>query len=530
MKILVVLLCLAFVAQSQATTSGPAITGVMNNSSTIPAGFPNSGVAPSSLFVIQGTGMATPGSTAVLQDSTKGLPTTLNGASISVTVGGSTVTPAIYYSSPTQIAAVLPAATPPGNGTITVSYNGAPSAAAPIQVVPSAFGFDLYHGWAVATDATTGALITETNSAQPGEVLVFWGTGLGSDPADSDSTYTGSPHAIATPVQMYIGNTQVPATAIAYSGASVYPGVDVIGVTIPSGVLNGCFVPFALVTGSGANAVVSNIATLPVMDGGGSCSDANTGMTGTMWSTLGSQSLVRYGAVAIGQSVADGQVFTEELATFLNIGGSVYPDAAVTGALSPGACGTLQILQTASYVSPVVATETSLQAGSLSLQAPGGTVSTPSVSGVYIEELPASDTPSEGGTFVFTGGGGTDVGAFIATVTVPTPLLNWTNQSAAATIARSQGLQVTWTGGAPGSYIFLSGSSSSGDAVGSFQCYAPESALQMTVPPFILSALPAGKGVVGLQNQTAYAPFSAKGLDVGVGFAYTTISVSTKVQ
>ena len=137
--------------------SAPVITAVMNNSSTIPAGFPNSGVAPSSLFVIQGSGMAAPGSIAVLQDSTKGLPTTLNGAGITVTVGGTTVTPTIYYSSPTQIAAVLPAATPPGNGTITVSYNGTPSASVPLQVVPKAFGFDIYHGWAVATDATSGA-------------------------------------------------------------------------------------------------------------------------------------------------------------------------------------------------------------------------------------------------------------------------------------------------------------------------------------------------------------------------------------
>ena len=174
MKIQTILFSLlASITHAQVQSAPPVVTAVMNNSSTIPAGFPNSGVAPSSLLVIQGSGMAAPGSTAVLQDSAKGLPSTLTGASISVTVGGTTVTPAIYYGSPTAIAAVLPAATPPGNGTITVSNNGTPSTAAPIQVVPSAFGFDIYHGWAVATDATSGALITETNSAQPGEVLVF---------------------------------------------------------------------------------------------------------------------------------------------------------------------------------------------------------------------------------------------------------------------------------------------------------------------------------------------------------------------
>jgi uncharacterized protein (TIGR03437 family) len=540
MTIRVALLCLASsaawsqvaVAQAPATTSAPVITAVMNNSSTIPAGFPNSGVAPSSLFVIQGSGMATPGSTAVLQDSTKGLPTMLNGASLSVTVGGTTVTPAIYYSSPTQIAAVLPAATPPGNGTITVSYGGTPSTAAPIQVVPSAFGFDLYHGWAVATDATSGALITDTNSAQPGEVLIFWGTGLGSDPADSDNTYTASPHAIGTPVQMYIGNALVPAAAIAYSGASVYPGVDVIGVTIPAGVLNGCFVPVALVTGSGASAPVSNIATLPIMNGGGSCSDPMTGMNGTLWSSLGSQSLVRTGEVEIGQSVADGALFTTAVMAFVNVGGPFFPDSGVTGAVSVGGCSTLQILQTANYTNPVVASETSLAIGTLTIQAPGGSFSSPPVSGVYETTLPASTTPTEGGTFVITSSGGANVGPFTATVTVPTPVLNWTNQSAAATITRTQGLPVTWSGGAPGSYVHINGSSSNGSAVGSFDCYAPQSALQFTVPPFVLSALPVGKGsaVAAVQNLAPYAPFSAQGLDTGDGLGFTTISITSKIQ
>ena len=144
--------------------------------------------------------------------------------------------------------------------------------------------------------------------------------------------------------------------------------------------------------------------------------------------------------------------------------------------------------------------------------------------------LPASATPTEGGTFVFTGGGGADVGPFTATVTVPTPVLNWTNQSAAATIVSSQGLQMSWTGGAPGSYVHISISSSSGSAAGTVSCYAPRSALQFTVPPFLLSALPAGKGAAGVQNLAPYAPFSAQGLDSGNGVAYYSLSVSTKIQ
>jgi hypothetical protein len=57
-----------FVLPLTAWASGPNVTQVLNNSSGIIPGLPNSGVAPSSIIVIQGTGLANPG-TAVLQSS-----------------------------------------------------------------------------------------------------------------------------------------------------------------------------------------------------------------------------------------------------------------------------------------------------------------------------------------------------------------------------------------------------------------------------------------------------------------------------
>lgn len=95
----------------------PAISAVLNNYSFILPGtrdYANYGIAPGSIFSIFGSGMATPGVPAVLQDSTNGLPSTLNGASVAVTVAGITFYPALYYATATQIAAVLPSNTPPG--------------------------------------------------------------------------------------------------------------------------------------------------------------------------------------------------------------------------------------------------------------------------------------------------------------------------------------------------------------------------------------------------------------------------------
>lgn len=240
----------------------PTVTNVLNNSSL------TSNVTPSSLFHIFGTNMATPGTVPVLQDSTKGLPLTLNGATISVTINGTTVQPAIYYSSPTDVAGVLPANTPIGNGTLTVTYSNQ-SANANIQVVPTAFGFDIYNGSALATDAVSGALITNTNSAQPGETLLFWGTGVGADPNHSDTTAGGNDN-INIPATFSVGG--VPANVV-FTGALFYPGVQGFGVTIPPGAPSGCSVQVMAVTGSGANQATSSTPTIPIMPGGGACSN-----------------------------------------------------------------------------------------------------------------------------------------------------------------------------------------------------------------------------------------------------------------
>ncbi|MGA3190772.1 MAG: hypothetical protein ABSF22_27030, partial [Bryobacteraceae bacterium] len=211
----------------------PTITTLLNNYSYIVPGLPNYGIAPGSLFIIKGTGLASTTSVTALESSASpGIPQTLNGASITVNIGGVTTTPGMYYAEATQIAAVLPSGTPPGTGTITVSYGGA-SVSAPITVVASALGLDAYYdngtgaGLGVATNPTTGALYNYTNSAQPGQTIVLWGSGLGADTADSDYIYTTTPHAVNVPVVIYIGGVQA---TVLYAGSSGFPGVNQINV------------------------------------------------------------------------------------------------------------------------------------------------------------------------------------------------------------------------------------------------------------------------------------------------------------
>jgi uncharacterized protein (TIGR03437 family) len=513
----------------------PTVTGVTNNYSFIPAGFSNSGVSPSSIITIFGSNMAAPYTPPLTLQSSAGagLPTTLGGTSVSVTVGGKTVQLPIYYAIPAQIAAVLPAATPTGTGTITVTYNNVASNAFSFQVVPSAFGLDTYYGSGTglidATDAITGTGFTYTHSAAPGETITLWGSGLGADPGDSDSVFSTKPQAVNQgSVQVWIGGVQA---TVLYAGSSGYPGLNQINVTIPAG-LTGCGVSVVVVV----NNVASNFVTAPINQGNGVCSDPLFGITGSQLTNLSGQTNVKSGDVFLGQLISPNTsgsgTMTENLASadFQSVTGSYY-GASASGLTSVGSCIVTEVF---SATGGGNLTSTGLDAGTVSLTAPDGSNYTlmgiPSVPGVYTALLSATAIPSSGGTGTFSWTGGKDVGASSATVVLPNPLLSWTNQSTGATVTRSQGVLVTWTGGAPGTLVYISGSSSSGSANGSFVCYAPQSALQFTVPAYVLDTLPAGHGSLSLENITQYKTFTAPNLDSGVAFGFTGIMINSTYQ
>jgi uncharacterized protein (TIGR03437 family) len=111
-----VLTTLVFALPVAALDAAPNITQILNNSSGTPPGLPNYGIAPSSIFIVAGTGLADPGTPVLQSSAAPGLPLTLNGASLTVVVNGVTTHPALYYTSSTQLAAVMPAATPLGTG------------------------------------------------------------------------------------------------------------------------------------------------------------------------------------------------------------------------------------------------------------------------------------------------------------------------------------------------------------------------------------------------------------------------------
>jgi hypothetical protein len=270
-------------------------------------------------------------------------------------------------------------------------------------------------------------------------------------------------------------------------------------------------------TGVGSNAV-----TVPIAVAGRACGQPSFVVDPSVAQALGSQATVKVGSLSISQSgvqaIAGGSFYSLPGATFAALAGTA------TGAA--GSC-------------VVVPPDASSQIGDLGA---GGAVSVTGPSGPqplttgdlanYGGIVPTSTIPAAGAALKFVSGGGpgATIGAFTAGVNYPAPL-EWTNQDSIGAINRSQGVQLTWTGGDVDGTVAIRGSSFA--AAGSktpntsFMCSVPANAGQFTVPPAILQALPAGAGTLTLENQSAPQQLAASGLDIGYIFAGPRLTINT---
>jgi uncharacterized protein (TIGR03437 family) len=520
---------LSFTGAGTITTGGggpagpptPTITTVQNNYGLIPPGLPNYGIAPSTLFFIQGTGLSN-STSDLLSSAAPGLQTTVSNVTVSVTAGGTTLQCPLYYLSPTQVDAVLPGTTPVGNATITVANNGGVSAAFPIVVVQSGFGILSYNGSMAAAYDANYALITATNAANPNQAIVLWGSGVGYDPADDDKLFPQKQDNLTgIPMHVYVGGIEA---ALTYRGRSQFPGVDQVVLTIPGSAPTGCFVSLAIVSGN----IVSNSVTIPIAASGRTCSDPNSALTPDVIQSLSGKTTIKEGFLLVSQATSISASGTSSTNSVAGIFQSVTGFAGSAGAnqVSIGSC----LVITPSTGSSSTGTATGLDAGStISVTGPAGSVSLSQLSfpgvqaGFYAPPsgtVPATFIPSSGGVFTFdNGSGGKDVQHFNASLTLP-PAFTWSNAAQIASVSRAQGVNVTWTGGAAGTYVDIAGGSTAtinGKSVTvSFVCLAPVSALQFTVPPPVLLALPAGSGSLSVGNYSNVKLFTAPGLDLGL--------------
>ena len=491
------MLCLASVTAIAGFAQAPSITAVENAATNIPPGAPNAAIAQGALFVIKGKNL---GPANVEIATTFPLKTTLGGTSVQVTVGGTTVDAIMYYSLNIQVAAILPSKTPTGTGTVKVTYNGQ-SVTASITVVSNNIGIFTVSqsgtGDAIAFLADNG-LVGPSHSANPGDIVIFWGTGLG--PVDFDESNAAvQSDMTSVAIKVFIGGKSAEILFRGRNGCCT--AVDTVYVRVPQGV-SGCAVSVIMQIGN----VVSNSTTISVADAGRTCTPINQDPTttfGTGTHTFGGFSLER--VVELIDAGTTTQTIKEDI-----VGGSFER---VTYSSTPPQGSQIDIT---AYNSCTVSTQASgqsappppnqntvqyLDAGpSIDLDAPFGKRSIPKGTpgaGIidYLATLDQTATTFTAGTYTFTGHGGPDVGPFTATYTNP-PIFVWTNQTDITKIDRAAGVTLTWTGGDPAGYVAIGGSSIAYSSDGrtstavSFICTARVSDGSFFVPPQVLLALP----------------------------------------
>ena len=137
------------------------------------------------------------------------------------------------------------------------------------------------------------------------------------------------------------------------------------------------------------------------------------------------------------------------------------------------------------------------------------------------------------GTYTVSGAGGKDVGPFQYTIQIPSGA-TWTNRDSIATVNRSQGLTVQWSGGSSSQAVAIVGYSSNPatNVSGGFACLSDMAPQSFTVPSNYLVNLPAtptngsGNAISALLFATVpaangfvtFSTSAAPSLDSGLGY------------
>lgn len=518
----------------------PRLTIIRNAASFLPPGVPSYAIAQGSVFALDGVGIGPEDPVKVEASHESPLKRDLEGVSVKVTVGETIVDAILYSVSAKRVTAILPSATPVGTATVTLSYNGQASNGLPFQVVSSAFGFTTFDGSGVGAGVVRikdSELVGFLNSANPGMTLMFEGTGLGPDPNDEtiplDGVAADMPDA---PFEFFFGSIKA---EVLYRGRSNRPGWDRVEVIVPEGIA-GCYTTALAKMGN----FISNTITVAVAASGKSCEEfgyAPSDLEGLFakdtvnaaWYYLGKHiahipaigTLVP--AMTSTSDLASGQFVRFDKFQFTNFGGRGDPGY--------GSCVVSYSLGPEQTVVSVLLKP--LDAGPfLTLQPPTGAAlrlakATDSSGGyAYTSSVPQRPLflPDQtGGTFKFTAPGGEDVAAHEATIETSAPV-RWTNRTAISDVNRAAGLEVTWTGGDPNSFIIIAGGSSNGanpPLVTAFNCGERVSAGKFTIPREILSSLVPSftvpgpfslpTGQLNISTFKLPAKFEAPGIDVG---------------
>src|SRR5688572_2801206 len=267
-------------------------------------------LAPNTVFVIFGSGM---GPASLAAGSAPGYPTSLGGTSVTLTPasGGAAITAKMIYTTSGQVAGLLPSSIAPGTYGVRVTYNGQTSAPQNVTVVARSFGIATANssgsGTAQATIGnvnggislvrlTSGAVVFSgftwtLTPAHPGDTLVLWGTGGGSDPANDTGGTSGDQTAAGNFVVIVGGRRLTPIYAGASSG---FPGLWQINFMLPADIALDCFASVQVSAGG----ELGNLASIAIAAPGATACSHPT-YDNDVLAKLDAGGEVTFGAVAL---------------------------------------------------------------------------------------------------------------------------------------------------------------------------------------------------------------------------------------
>ena len=518
---------------------------VFNAASYMPGGIPAGAIAQGSIFTVFGANMG-PATPATANSFPLG--TTLANVTLNVIQGSTTVSAIPVYVSASQINAIMPSNAPLGAASLRVLFNNAPSNFLPVRITNTAFGIFT----AVGTGLGPGVLqnyVSAANqpinapkvTAQPGQTITLWGTGLG--PVPYPDTQPPKPGNLPVQVQVFVGG--IPAT-VAYSGRSpCCSGTDQIVFQVPTNAPQGCWVPVYVKT---AGSVVSNFVTMAIQSSGGTCTNP----------ILTDLSSVMVNGGSFGEAIVYRLTMHEDVGVVapVDVTGDFHFEAAFNMPVvpfpfdstvslpPPGTCaayteqgdllrgmllpGSLIGAQLLSIGPPFLLTGPN---GPVTLNYPVSSYRAGPLGGLISNNILPNTLYLSPGSYTMAGFGGDDVGPFSASFNIPQPL-NWTNRNQLNVVDRTQPLTISWTGGDTGQEIALVGVGEDlpTNSTAVFKCIALPGATSLTVPPDLLANLPAtrqnplqSKDIFYLVNLagTSIQKLNAKGLTQGsTGYFY----------
>jgi uncharacterized protein (TIGR03437 family) len=517
-------------------SAAPGISSVANAATN--RGFA-SPIAQGSIFVIKGSGL---GPTNISIAPAAFQSTSLSGTSVAVTVGTTTVNALMYYTSASQVAALLPSNTPTGAGMFTVTYNGQASNSVGHGIVASNLGiftvnssgqgpgivtYPDYSLVSAAKAANCGGPNTTCGAANPGDTLIIWATGLGPVSGDDASGAGLGQNMPNLPLKLWLGGVQAPVIYQGRSGCCI--GEDQIVFTVPNNVPTGCAVPLVVQI----NNQISNSTLMPVANGSRNCNPNNPALASVNVEQAVMAGPVTFGGLDLDKRFNDNSpgYFDQANLTFARV--PSYPPgsqpffASYIDDQPLGTCivydNTHEVNGAGSYLFSNIAP---LDAGSsFTVKGPSGSMNLAGTPGQTRTTLSAAGTFLVPGSYTITGTGGKDVGPFSATITFPaSPTLVSPLSANGLTVTRSNGMTVTWRGGDPNGHVEIvleSAIDNMFNTGASAACTAPTSAGTFTIPPYVLLALPTGNFThfgfgPGTVAAATAAPFTATGLNVGV--------------